>query len=441
MLLPEKVKEILAAIQNTSWAWMAAFFNTILKEAVLAKASDIHMKIWDEKHYYLMFNVEGDKTIIWKWNRFSEKNEDKFRALLTYTRSQAKNVKTDEIHLPQDGSITQDIDWRQIKFRLSLMPWKYDTYDIVMRILDSKLNIASFDKIPFPEDVKPYIKNILTNFHNGDGWLVLVTWPMWSWKTTTLYSFINYILKNTPGITIKTLEDPVEYEIQGVDQSEIDEEHGYTFAQGLKSILRQNPDVIIVWEIRDKETAVLAIQAALTWHLVISTLHVNSSIEVYERLMDFGILRTMLRQVLKLVICQRLQSQLCSCKVTITSDKPRYPKIVDFVTENIKELFQNYSEDKMQEAIKKTLENFKTANHNSNCLVCKGKGVSWRIPIFDVLMFKDDIVDVFEKYWHKPKNELKQELFRHDYWDLETDLLVKISSWLIDSEKIGLFDS
>lgn len=431
MLTEEKKSEIFKQI--TSQSWIEHFFNNTLKRAIDTKTSDIHIKIWDEKTFAITFNVDWTKVVVGKFNRISQKWEDIFNSIRTYTRAKAW-LRTDEIHLPQDWALSIIHNWKKYNMRVSLMPWKYWTFDIVMRVLDSDKNLSWIDTLPFPKQTKPQIKKLLDNFHSGDGGLVLVTWPIWSWKTTTLYTFIDYIMKHSPWVTIKTLEDPIEYEIPWVDQSEIDESHWYTFAKGLKAILRQNPDVIIVWEVRDEETAKLVIQAALTWHLVISTMHVNSSIEVYERLMDFWVMRTMIRQTLKLVLCQRLQKKLCDCKISISEEKSKYKDVLDFIKENTP---AEMPEDKKKQLI----NSFKTKNNNPSCPKCHGQGTSWRIAIFDVLLFTEEVIDVFEEFWHKHKNELKKELFKYWYIDLETDLNFKIAQWMIDSELMWLFDT
>jgi len=212
-------------------------------------------------------------------------------------------LRLDEKRKPQDGGFSARIDNRKIDFRVSTMPTYYGE-KVVLRILDSEKGLKKLNELGFSEANLELVKEALSLPYG----LILLTGPTGSGKTTTLYSMLSEINKDDRNIV--SLEDPVEYKIDGINQSQIMPEIGYTFANGLRSILRQDPNVILVGEIRDKETAELAIQAALTGHLVFSTLHTNNSIGAISRLIDMGIDPYLIAPTLFLCVAQRLARRI-----------------------------------------------------------------------------------------------------------------------------------
>lgn len=221
-------------------------------------------------------------------------------------------VKMNIAKVPQDGRFDFEVrSWgvsRRIDARVSFMPWLRGE-SVVIRFLDSSKSIMTFTDIGFGSYHLPTITNNLAK----NSWLILVTWPTGSGKTTTLYSMLAYL--NTPDIKIITLEDPVEYEIPWIQQSGIHEDQWYTFAEGVKSVLRHDPDVILVGEIRDLDTANAAINAALTGHLVFSTLHTNSALDTISRLLNLGVKPYLLAPAINMIIGQRLVRSLDSNKI------------------------------------------------------------------------------------------------------------------------------
>lgn len=214
------------------------------------------------------------------------------------------NLKLDEKRKPQDGRFSARIDGRKIDFRVSTFPAYYGE-KVVMRILDTQKGVKLIPDIGFsPEDLKKVQAALALPYG-----LILITGPTGSGKSTTLYSMLNALDKETKNIV--SLEDPVEYNIAGISQSQMRPEIGYTFATGLRTTLRQDPDIIMVGEIRDKETAQLAINAALTGHLVLSTLHTNTSIGAIPRLVDMGVDPYLIAPTLVLSIAQRLLKTIC----------------------------------------------------------------------------------------------------------------------------------
>jgi type II secretory ATPase GspE/PulE/Tfp pilus assembly ATPase PilB-like protein len=213
-------------------------------------------------------------------------------------------MKLDERRKPQDGRFSARIEGRRIDFRVSTFPTAFGE-KVVMRILDQEKGVKKLEDIGFTPENLAYVKEALTKPYG----LILITGPTGSGKSTTLYSMLNAV--DRESMNVLSLEDPVEYNIEGVSQSQVRPEIDYTFANGLRSTLRQDPDIIMVGEIRDKETAQLAVQAALTGHLVFSTLHTNNSAGVIPRLIDMGVDPYLIAPTLVLTIAQRLVSLLC----------------------------------------------------------------------------------------------------------------------------------
>src|SRR5690606_17625266 len=213
------------------------------------------------------------------------------------------SMRLDERRKPQDGRFSATFDGRKIDFRVSTFP-SYHGEKVVMRILDNEKGIRTLEKTGISPHHLSTIRRVLQEPYG----IILISGPTGSGKSTTLYAMLAEIDRATKNVL--SLEDPIEYNIDGVSQSQVRPEIGYTFANGLRTALRQDPDVILVGEIRDKETAQLAIQAALTGHLVLSTIHTNNAIGVIPRLIDMGVDPYLIAPTLKLAIAQRLARTL-----------------------------------------------------------------------------------------------------------------------------------
>lgn len=268
----------------------------ILRNAIEGNASDIHIEYTGEK-VKVRYRVDGilHTTIVLPSNVYN--------GIVSRIKILAK-MRLDEKRKPQDGSFSTNIDGRKIDFRVSTMPAYYGE-KVVMRILDSEKGVKPLDTLGLSKRNLEIVREALTRPYG----LILITGPTGSGKSTTLYSMINELDKDRSNIV--SLEDPVEYHIPDVNQSQMMPEIGYDFASGLRSILRQDPDIIMVGEIRDKETAQLAIQAALTGHLVLSTLHTNNAIGAVPRLVDMGIDPYLIAPTLILSIGERLSRLTC----------------------------------------------------------------------------------------------------------------------------------
>ena len=287
-------------------------------------------------------------------------------------------VKMNVDYIPQDGRFSFEAvnhEWKKKKVdaRVNFMPWMLSE-STVIRFLDSQKWIATFEEIGFTD--RNY--DILKKHISKNTWIIVVTWPTWSWKTTTLYSILNYL--NTWTNKIITLEDPIEYEMPWIQQSQINYAKNYDYETGLKAILRHDPDVILVWETRSKETADIAVNAALTWHLVFTTLHTNSAIASVPRLLSMWVEPYLLAPAIQLVLGQRLVRRICpNC-----SD--RRPA--------------TYAEQAEIEKTIKSLSDLDMSNipafdgtvvESHGCAKCNETWYQWRLAILEALEITEDM--------------------------------------------------
>lgn len=269
---------------------------TILRYAVDGGASDVHIEPTEDT-VIVRFRVDG---LLQKSLELPHNVQSAVVARVKILSS----IRLDERRKPQDGRFSATFDGRKIDFRVSVFPTSHGE-KVVMRILDNIRGVNTLEEV----GLSPYHIEIIRRALKEPYGIILISGPTGSGKSTTLYAMMDEVDKDTKNVL--SLEDPVEYNISGVSQSQVRPEIGYTFASGLRSALRQDPDIIMVGEIRDKETAQLAIQAALTGHLVLSTIHTNNAIGVVPRLIDMGVDPYLIAPTLKLAIAQRLARRLC----------------------------------------------------------------------------------------------------------------------------------
>ncbi len=350
----------------------------IINHAVEGNASDIHIENTGEK-VQVRYRLDGvlHKTLVLPLTSFD--------GIVARIKILAK-LRLDEKRKPQDGSFATVLDGRKIEFRILTFPAYYGE-KVVMRILDSEKGVKSLEDLDLTKENLDMIKDAITRPYG----LILISGPTGSGKSTTLYSMLNQVDKE--GSNVVSLEDPVEYQIEGVTQSQVMPEIGYTFASGLRSILRQDPNIIMVGEIRDKETAQLAIQAALTGHLVLSTIHTNSAIGIVPRLVDMGVDPYLIAPTLILAMAQRL--------VRKVDPKARHKIPMDEIT---RELIRKQFEDLDKKyADKLTIPDFmyevKPTSESPS-------GLRGRVAVFE--MFKVDR-DIQEQIL---KNPVEPELYK-----------------------------
>ncbi|PIQ91687.1 MAG: hypothetical protein COV70_02435 [Parcubacteria group bacterium CG11_big_fil_rev_8_21_14_0_20_39_22] len=273
--------------------------DTLLKHAILQNASDIHIEP-HEAQVVIRYRIDGilhDTMVLPK--NVSDSITARIKVL--------SNLKLDEKRLPQDGRFKVETGSEKVSFRVSILPTHFGE-KTVMRLLKDSVSGFTLEGLGFHGTSLEYLHKAL-RAHTG---MILTTGPTGSGKTTTLYTMID--LLNTPDVNISTVEDPIEYQMARVNQTQVKPEIGFTFSSGLRSLVRQDPDIIMVGEIRDNETASLAVNASLTGHLVLSTLHTNSASGAIPRLLDMKIEPFLIVSTLNVVIAQRLVRKLCDSK-------------------------------------------------------------------------------------------------------------------------------
>jgi len=273
--------------------------NTLLRHAIVQNASDIHIEPM-EREVLIRYRIDGilhDAMVLPK----------SAAPGITARIKVLSNLKLDEKRLPQDGRFKIETDDEKVSFRVSTLPTAYGE-KTVMRLLKEDAGVFTMDLLGFHGDGLERVHEA-TRYKTG---MILVTGPTGSGKTTSLYTILDIL--NTPEVNISTIEDPVEYQVARVNQTQVKPDIGFSFATGLRALVRQDPDIIMVGEIRDNETASLAVNAALTGHLVLSTLHTNSAAGAIPRLLDMQTEPFLLASTVKIVVAQRLVRKLCSVK-------------------------------------------------------------------------------------------------------------------------------
>ncbi len=269
--------------------------DTLLKHAIIQRASDIHIEPM-EKEILVRYRIDG---ILHDAMSLPPDIADAVIARIKIL----SNLKLDEKRLPQDGRFKTETPEEKISFRVSILP-VYNGEKAVLRILHENAKGFTLEKLGFHGEQLDIVHKAIKRPHG----MILATGPTGCGKTTTLYTILDIL--NTPGVNISTIEDPIEYQIPRINQTQVKPGIGFTFATGLRSLVRQDPDVIMVGEIRDQETAALAVNAALTGHLVLSTLHTNSAAGAIPRLLDMGAESFLVASTLNVIIAQRLLRQL-----------------------------------------------------------------------------------------------------------------------------------
>ena len=299
-----------------------AFGDNVIKEAISLGASDIHIEPFKNTSQ-VRFRVDGVLRTVDKFTKFLTQN---YNAVVTRIKIISK-LDIAERRVPQDGSSTFSFDKKEVDLRISILPTK-NNERIVMRILNKEAGAKSLDHLGFQDDDL----NSLNEAINSPQGMILVTGPTGSGKTTTLYTILQTI--NKPSMNILTAEDPVEYELEGIGQVQVREDIGYTFESALRSFLRQDPEVILVGEIRDKATVDIALKAALTGHLVFSTIHTNDAPSTITRLQNMGTPDYLISAACTLIVAQRLARKTCpNCRVPDEKINPKVLSSIGFTPE------------------------------------------------------------------------------------------------------------
>lgn len=364
----KKPKEETKATETTikADAPVTKIVATILRYAVEGGASDIHIEPMPEKTR-VRFRMDGELHT-------SLTLPEKVHPAVVARIKILSQMRLDERRKPQDGRFSATVEGKRIDFRVSTFPTEYGE-KVVMRILDRSKSIATLDTVGLSAEDLATVRELIRAPYG----IILISGPTGSGKSTTLFAMLSELDRETANVV--SIEDPVEYEIPDVAQSQVHPDIGYTFASGLRSILRQDPDIIMVGEIRDKETAQLAIQAALTGHLVFSTIHTNTSAGVIPRLVDMGVDPYLIAPTLIAAIGQRLVRRLCPNAGEATP-----------VSESIQLLLEKEFADLPPDARKK-VPPFKNVYHAKPTPECPN-GTRGRIGVFEILKMDADLEHV-----------------------------------------------
>ena len=370
--------------------------NQIIANAVAQRASDIHFDP-HETEFKVRYRVDG----ILRTERSLPKN---MQSVMTARIKIMGNLNITENRVPQDGRIKSTINFKPVDIRLSTLPTVYGE-KIVMRILDLTNAANDIDKLGFTEKNEALFRKMIAR-PNG---IVLITGPTGSGKSSTLYAALSNL--NDEEVNIITVEDPVEYQLDGINQIQVKEEVGLTFAAGLRSILRQDPDIVMIGEIRDLETAQIAVRASLTGHLVLSTLHTNSAVESISRLQDMGIEPFLLSSSLVGVMAQRLVRRVCrDCGETNPA------------TEREREIFA-------ENGI--VLENVRRGR---GCPSCSGTGYRGRLAIHELLPVDRQTKEMILR--NASSSDILDYMKQEGHYTLMQDGFLKVVEGLTTTEEI-----
>lgn len=341
-----------------------------LKEAVWQKASDIHIEP-QRNRVRIRFRIDGELQEV------SSLPVELYQPIVSRVKV-LSNLKIDETRIPQDGRFRTILFGRDIDYRVATFPTPVGE-KVAIRVLDPLTGLKGLEELGLVGRNFEVLKDGVQKPYG----MVLITGPTGSGKTTTLYAIMQIL--NKDDVNIVSLEDPVEYFMDGLNQSQVRPEIGYDFISGLRQILRQDPDVIMVGEIRDNETASLSIHAALTGHIVLSTLHTNNALGVIPRLLDMKIDQFLLPVSLNLMVAQRLLPKLCQ-KCKAAQNPPE--KIAAIIKKELdklpKEIISGY---------KTQTENIQIY-HSPGCAACKNKGISGRIALFEILEMTPELGEI-----------------------------------------------
>lgn len=350
--------------------------NSILEHAVYEGASDIHIEP-SEKEVTVRYRVDGVLRGVMTLPK-------KVKNGITARLKILANLKIDEHMVPQDGRFKIKVQDEELAFRVSIIP-VYDGEKIVMRLLHEGQKPLSLDQLGFQPEARALVEAAIAKPHG----MVLVTGPTGSGKTTTLYSVLGIL--NTPEVNISTIEDPIEYHVDGINQSQVNSRVGFNFASGLRAFLRQDPDIIMVGEIRDQETAEIAIHAAMTGHLVLSTLHTNDAPTTLPRLLDMDIPPFLVAFTANVIIAQRLVRRICDhCREEFKLEEGAIKELTKaFDVDKITSLFKNH-----KISLKGSEKNLRSMlfYRGKGCSRCGHSGYKGRVGIYEVLEIDDEMM-------------------------------------------------
>ncbi len=361
--------------------------------ALVIWSSDIHYEVFDDE-VFVRFRIDWVLVDIFKLTKREYK-------LILERLKYSSNLKLNIKNIPQDWKYSMKIEGRDIDVRVSTLPiWENE--NVVTRILDSSSTIIDFEKLGFFWTTKRMLEKAISK-KNG---MILVTGPTGSGKTTTLYTILNKL--NTREKKLITLEDPIEYNVKWIIQSEVDEKVGYNFQTWLKALLRQDPDIIMVWEIRDYDTLETATQASLTGHLVLSTLHTKSAADSLDRIINMWLKPYILSSALNTIIAQRLVRKICPhCK----EKRDKTPEEEVLISSIMKDLWMSEILSKVSRLYKWTW-----------CEKCNHSWYAWRIWIYEIITLNQKLKSMIRE-WESVENIVKEAR--------KADLITMKEDWIL----------
>ena len=395
----EKEEADISAITESEEAPVIALVNLIILRSVKENASDIHIEPFGEDTLKVRYRIDGMLHDVMSLPRNLQ------LAVISRIKIMS-DLDIAERRLPQDGRIQVNVGGRKINIRVSILP-AVTGESAVLRILDPSSILLELDSLGFSPDILP---NFLSIIKKPNG-IILVTGPTGSGKSTTLYTTLN--LLNSTEKKIMTIEDPVEYRLKGISQVQAKPKIGLTFAAGLRSFLRQDPDIMLVGEIRDKETAEIAVQAALTGHIVLSTLHTNDAPSSVIRLVDMGIEPFLISSSVIGVIAQRLVRKICpKCKKGIK------------ITPDMKKILDEYE----------ISNNEITLYKGEGCPYCKDTGYKGRVAIFELMLITENIRDLISK--NVTTGKLREAAIKEGMCQLREDGIKKVCEGITTIDEV-----
>lgn len=394
----EDVKKLTEELLLTKKTYKTSkILEIILAGGLATEASDIHIEP-EESYVRLRYRLDGVLTDILNFDHLT------FNLLLSRIKL-ISGLKLNIKNEAQDGRFTVKVRDEEIEIRTSVLPGAYDE-SLVLRILNPKTISVPMEEL----GVEPKLLKILEREIRKPNGMILTTGPTGSGKTTTLYAFLKKI--HSPNIKIITIEDPIEYHLPGIVQTQVNSEKKYTFLSGLRSALRQDPDVLMIGEIRDEETAEIAINSALTGHLVFSTLHTNTAAGSFPRLMDLNVNPKVITSAINIAIAQRLVRKLCpQCKERVALEGNE-KKLIDNILASIpdKSYLAGIQTDSMWKAV--------------GCDKCNKTGYKGRTGIFEGILIDESVENVIQN--NPSEREIKKETAHQQLLDMKQDGTIKI---------------
>jgi type IV pilus assembly protein PilB len=408
----DDIKKLVQEAEKDASHTTSRVLEIAIAGAIAINASDIHFEP-EEKNVRLRFRLDGVLHEVLEIPPVVHKFINSRVKLIS-------GLKISSVSIAQDGRFSIFLEDSEINVRVSVMPGAYGE-SIVMRILNPESIRVKLEDM----GIEPNLYEIFMREIKKPNGLILLTGPTGSGKTTTLYSFLQKIYSEE--IKIITIEDPIEYHLHGISQTQTNDEKGYTFLEGLRSALRQDPDVIMVGEIRDDETAKIAVESALTGHLVLSTLHTNNAAGVIPRLIDLGVNPKILVSAISLSIAQRLVRKLCnSCKKEISLDDKKLSIFKDILSK-AKENNKDISSHGIGESIT-------CAYEAVGCIECNGTGYRGRIGIFEAIFNNEEIEKIITE--NPSEREIKKIANKQGTLDMREDAIVKVLKGVTSFEEV-----